>query len=261
MCYNDKPVHTEEYLGHTIEIWQDEFSRDPWKEEDGNPPLAVYSDRDITEYGESVNCVPELTREQIKANIKAICDLCNVKTVFALNRLGIGNDDVYENIREAIAQHVDDLGYYDRLKALCDLYNMTGQPALLKSVTGYSQGQWAQVLAVATTQFQADHGDVGYWQETNNLKSAIQLWADWCYGNVYGYKALDADGEEIEDGSCWGFFGDYDRPYGALHEAEAAINWRVSQDRKKYIEQLKTWIRNRVPLQYRTSRIWHGQYS
>ena len=78
---------------------------------------------------------------------------------------------------------------------------------------------------------------------------SIQLFEDWAFGNVYGYEVLDADGENID--SCWGFFGDYDVPYSALSEAQSAADGHIERARKDRLEQVKTWIKNRVPLQYR----------
>jgi hypothetical protein len=154
-----------------------------------------------------------------------------------------------DSINDQISEYVYDLGDSDRLDVLCDLYNMAGMPAVVKSVHGYSQGDYAEVLAVATPEFQEACGNDSDFDWIPSLESSIQLFGDWAFGNVYGYQVEDANGEEID--SCWGFYGDYDAPFGAVHEAEAAINWHIACDKKDRIEKIKTWIRNRVPLHHR----------
>jgi len=251
--YNDI-VHTEEFNGYTINIRYDEGVECPFDDWDCEPPLAVYYDRGITEhatqYG-NVNSVPVLSRSQILANKSEILSMLGYASFLQIRRdayFDVDTDPV-EYINEQISEHVDGLYDSERLDALCDLYAMVGMPAVVKDVHGCSQGDWAKVLAVATPEFQKACGNASDYDWVESLKGAIQLYQDWAFGNVYGYEVLDADGEHVD--SCWGFFGDYDNPYGAMHEAEAAVNWRIEQDKREHIEQIKTWIRNRVPFQYR----------
>lgn len=60
-------------------------------------------------------------------------------------------------------------------------------------------------------------------------------------GEVYGYK-IDEDGD-----SCWGFYGQEE----CIEEAKGAVDWQVKQSIKDHCEQVKQWIRNKVPLIYR----------
>jgi hypothetical protein len=39
------------------------------------------------------------------------------------------------------------------------------------------------------------------------LEGEVETYDQYLRGDVYGYVIEDADGEEIEDGSCWGFYG------------------------------------------------------
>jgi len=73
----------------------------------------------------------------------------------------------------------------------------------------------------------------------------------------YGYIAETEAGETI--GSCWGFAG-YD-PRGTdkhsswgymLEEARSEIDYHITAARKRHAERVKAWIRNRVPLAYRS---------
>lgn len=69
----------------------------------------------------------------------------------------------------------------------------------------------------------------------------VEEWDDYCQGNVYGYKI-----EETGD-SCWGFYGDPEKS-GIIDEAKASIDCHIRHKRTSHWEQLKTWIKNRVPL-------------
>ena len=62
-------------------------------------------------------------------------------------------------------------------------------------------------------------------------------------GEIYG-SIVDDDGD-----SCWGFYSIED----AMEEAKSMIDHIVNNERKNHFEQLKIWIRNKVPFQYRIS--------
>jgi len=81
------------------------------------------------------------------------------------------------------------------------------------------------------------------------LRSEVETYAQYLEGAVYGYK-VDLPEEEL-DGSCWGYFG-YDHEKSGLYEsAHSAIDYHIRNKREKYFDQLKKWIRNRVPLRIR----------
>ena len=48
----------------------------------------------------------------------------------------------------------------------------------------------------------------------------IEMYEQWCRGEVYGYVIEDSDEEEIDDCSCWGFFGDKD----CVEEAKSVVD-------------------------------------
>ena len=59
------------------------------------------------------------------------------------------------------------------------------------------------------------------------MKGEVETYDDYLTGNIYGYKVFsDADGENEID-SCWGFYGDYKAPGGALAEARSIVNDRA----------------------------------
>lgn len=244
-------VHTEEFNGFTINIMPDMGAANPFEAWDCEPPIAVDAlynngiDEYATGYG-NVDAFDWLTRKQIIEHKELILDVLGYDSWRSAVR---GSFYVEKDVEAYIRECLGNLDDSERLEALCSLYNACGIPAVLKGVTGYSQGDSADVLAVATPEFQEACGNGSDFDWIESLKGSIQLFEDWAFGNVYGYQVLDADGEEVD--SCWGFYGDYDNPFGAVHEAQAAINWRIACDKKERIEQIKTWIRNRVPLHHR----------
>jgi len=50
----------------------------------------------------------------------------------------------------------------------------------------------------------------------------VSSWNDYLSGNVYGFTVETMDGEYLD--SCWGFYGDYDKDGGALHEARSVAD-------------------------------------
>ena len=70
----------------------------------------------------------------------------------------------------------------------------------------------------------------------------IETFNSYLNGQVFGYVVDDVD-------SCWGY---YDTEY-ALEEARDIIDYTIKENIKKHYEQLKKWIKNKVPLHVRTS--------
>jgi hypothetical protein len=245
-------VHSEKIGKYTINIFQDDGAGNPFENWDGEPPIAVYSDRTITEYATkygNVDAVPELTRAQIKANLNEILTVLELKSVFAL-RGGNTHTSVEDLVNDWLREYVDNEYQSKRLELLETLYTWAGVPALLQTVRGYCQGDWAEVLAVATPKFQNACGNTeGFWDNPDALAPSIELFGDWCFGNVYGYRVENEKGQTVDN--CWGFFGDYDAEYGALSEAREFTLERIESDKRERVRQLKLWIKNRVPLYVR----------
>ena len=87
---------------------------------------------------------------------------------------------------------------------------------------------------------------------TDFMLSDVQVYDDYISGQVYRFEITDKDGEEVEDGSCGGFFGyDHDKS-GLLDHAQSTINAEVSYKIKQRIKKLKELIKAKVPVIYRT---------
>jgi hypothetical protein len=96
------------------------------------------------------------------------------------------------------------------------------------------------------------------WRRDKARKCAESLVSEWniyLSGQVFGYNAYvpDEDGEEDHGiGSCWGYYGDPDEKDAYIvSEAKASIDWYLKDQMKKRADKLKTFIRNRVPLENR----------
>lgn len=68
------------------------------------------------------------------------------------------------------------------------------------------------------------------------VKSSLESWRAWANGDVFGYRVLDPQGNEVEDGSVWGYYG-FSREYDyVLSEAKAAAEY----DAKERVAQANT---------------------
>lgn len=267
MCNNPAPVHTETYKGKTIAIHYDQTPSNPFDEFDGELPIAVYGDGSLrayaTKYGD-VSEPPELTYDQIQANKSDIADICGFPSWHQLTKVIYCTWELAREVNAMISEELREVSDSRRLERLEALYIIAGMPCLRKTVRGYVQRDWAEVLVVVTPEFlQATGCKIEQFEDDKELEQAAKLYADWAFGNVYGFVIEDEDGNEVEDGSCWGFFGDYDNDaYSALSEARKVVDSLMQREAREAAEseareravriaQVKAWIKNRVPLVYR----------
>lgn len=241
--------YNENYKGYEINIVIDDCPPNPFIDFDGEPPIAYTSDRSIETFGEDIDTVPYFDRSEFFRALPTILEITSKSSIYDLVRtVRQHSTDILAGIHWELTDAVDNLNDSDRLEALCDLYNAIGIPAVCKAVRGYSQGDYAEVLAVATPEFQETCGNVADWHKT--LEGSIKLFQDWAFGNVWGYEVTAPDGETE---SCRGFYGDYDDV--ALPEARSMVDVMIQHDRKDHIERLKAWIKNHVPLSHRSAMV------
>ena len=86
------------------------------------------------------------------------------------------------------------------------------------------------------------------------MNNEVEVYDDYIRGEVYGYRAVTPEGEDID--SCWGFYG-YDKwdENGLFDYAKPAIDYYIKKQRKLHFDKVKTMIRNNVPLIKRQSII------
>lgn len=71
------------------------------------------------------------------------------------------------------------------------------------------------------------------------LNGEVDVYSHYVNGDVYGYTVKNADGEEIEDGSCSGYYGYDHEKSGLLENAKYAISCEI----KDIAEMEKiTWV-------------------
>jgi hypothetical protein len=79
------------------------------------------------------------------------------------------------------------------------------------------------------------------------LKAEVEIYDQFLTGEVYGYQITNMKTEEITD-SCYGFYGEIEY---CMDEAIHTVQWNINNDIKTHAEKVKTWIKNRVPLEKR----------
>lgn len=245
---------TVNYRGFSIEIDHDQDASNPWAAGDCEPPIAVLGDRDwLQSFGLDLS-VPELTRDQIKAHAddiktetgaRSLLSLIDDYAVYYLSNFSNATDAV----NAALCGYADSLSKSDRLAFLAAAYRWQGIAALCTSRRGYCQGEYIEILSVATAEW-SDLVGAPADSHGSQLESAADLYGWYAFGDVYGYSIETDDGGQV--GSVWGFYGpDHDKS-GLLENARADIDAYISQQRQAKAAQVKKWIRGRVPLVYRS---------
>jgi hypothetical protein len=79
------------------------------------------------------------------------------------------------------------------------------------------------------------------------LKAEVEIYDQFLTGEVYGYQITNIKSGEMTD-SCYGFYGEIDY---CMDEAIGTVQWNINNDIKTHAEKVKTWIKNRVPLEKR----------
>lgn len=82
------------------------------------------------------------------------------------------------------------------------------------------------------------------------LRAELGEYGAYISGDVYGYVVKDPDGEVVD--SCWGFYGWKDSKGHMMNDyAKPAVDRDIKKLAESHARQIKSWIRNRVPLTYR----------
>lgn len=267
------------YRGLRIRAVHDDHPENPFKSWEGHWPMVVYHDRSLDEYDSAPGARPldplcRFTDASLVLLQKHIADAISA-SAYADLRYHMDIDcDVTETPKwvtdpVALANWFDEAwnghNERDKLGDAEKLYELLNIPCLKTTVHGCSQGDWAELLIVASPEAQAelrskpeDMGD-DEWKATlqRDMEAQAQLYEDWAFGNCWGYVIesqgdascprcgnADNDGsdtcvdcdeefefewEEIPDGSCWGYFGDPDES-GLEADAINVANHHLSCD-------------------------------
>ena len=161
---------------------------------------------------------------------------------FNVERKGFDPETIFEHIQETKKFFYD--GYF-----VFPLYAYIHSGVSLS--LGNSCYPFTDRWDVSTTGFVLVKRAKYTWTRTISEKlaqSIVNVWNDYLSGNVYGFQIEDKDGNDID--SCWGFYGNYN-DNDMLTDAKSDIDCHIRNARKSHFTQLKTWIKNRVPLYVR----------
>lgn len=223
------------YIGdmYRVRMIQDCDAMNPFTEWDSYWPMIVdYHDRghNFTLYdkapGPDVNrpldrfTPGQIIRHQRKI-LAALGDEWSLERDFADHMGNIyPGDDRAEYMRDYFADCLESVADRNKLETMAALYQLIGIESLCTSSHGYCQGDYAELLIVATPEAMDQFG----WKRKDrtaariaaDMESQANLYGQWAWGDCYGFvleRAPDDpddrdDSDAWEDiDSCWGFYG------------------------------------------------------
>lgn len=277
---NSAPGYTAKYKGLTIRAEHDSCPSNPFEDWDGHWPMMARHDGSFTTYD-------KVKGTDIDAPLCRFSDELLVHLQHHIAKVfGITVQEMLENrcdgwdgwdwpsdedgnpvypkhctdastLTEAFDCELSDVYGSQKLAVLGALYDLLDIPNLVTSSHGYCQGDYTELLIVATPEAQAElrsqpaDMDDETWAKMLNadMEGQRDLYGAWAWGNVYGYVVEDANGEEID--SCWGYYGSEFDESGLEEAALDAADHHLASMRRKRADKLKQLIASRVPLVYR----------
>lgn len=252
------------YGALTIRAVRDDSPANPFTDWDCEPPLAVWYDGSLTEYDDSGTIaapLADVSDSWINRHWRAVAAVVEISLdAMAADQKERGSGyPLADWRRDTLAEALADMrpsryggSGADYLTAIAKLWEMRGVEALDSCSRGYSQGDYADVLAVALPSW-AKKAGAPKASHARQLESAVALYGAWAWGDVYGYVIEGPDGETLD--SCWGYYGaDHDES-GLAEAAESTASAIYASARKRKGERLKELIRNRVPVAYRAAAL------
>lgn len=239
-------MKTETYKNYTVSIDQDISPENPFEAWDCEPPLLAYyggRHEDFKSYSgpeslaDIVRMLPPECWERGE-RVKLICEYldCSLKEFSeALAEYGSIQGAFIELLSEKHGSKPSDWRsareWFDVAESLL---NRAGIICHNAQSNGYSQGDSTLVLVIATPEW---IGDVGIAPENvqSACESAFDLYSAWAWGDVYGITSItDPEGNELEEGSVWGFYGSDHEKSGLMDSARASIDYHIEETAKEY---------------------------
>lgn len=233
-----------------VTIHHDLSPENPWENWDCMTPMLTYSESTQTyDSGDGIeDFFSFVTPAWVSRNwrkIAAILDM-NETTAdqdmrdYAVDYISLSDArfDYFETALSEMAPSSRCWGtacdYFDNLEAL---YDLAGIPALC------AQRNDVRILLVATPAHAKRRGG-----DKNDFEADADLYGAWAWGDVYGYSINDTKTGEVVD-SCWGYYGCFwEKDAHILEEVESAMEFEIQSRKRKRLEAIKQWVRNRVPL-------------
>lgn len=230
--------------GYTAEIATDDAPGNPFRDWDGCEPVICFDgDRRglWSPDGETPETLAGLFDRIPAARFRtakgresiaraAGINLANVETPDAPGRYG---DEWKEAMAEALPEEPGRSwwgaeGYFDALESLCAYLSI---PCFSGVSRGYSQGDAVRVFSYAPPEWVEKVGAGG--DLAAGCRNNFDLFSAWAWGDVYGVASIHRpNGEELEDGSCWGFYGSDHEKSGLLEHCRSF----VTHDRERRAE-------------------------
>lgn len=219
--------------GYTATVCTDDSPSNPFREYDGEPPMAVHYDgRIYSPAGKGKEITLADLYDEIPEAFFAIPE--NRAKLFAALQMSedeISNseplEDTAEGWRWSIRENFPEADHWNRLSDYLDameaVAGLAGVACLRQESRGYSQGDYADVFLAATPAWLEETG-VTPENIPAALKVSFDLYSAWAWGDVYGvWEITRPDGIELDDGACWGFYGSDHEASGLLEHCESAV--------------------------------------
>jgi len=253
-------MHTEtiKYKGYTVKIAQDEGPENPFEAWDSEPPLLTYYNS-RHEHAKMYQDAPD--------NIRAILHLLPAETWERGKRKAFLSEFIrplyswreiadtvkeygclFDAVNELLTSSAGDkpsgwqdaCNWFDLAQSLLKWGNI---PCLYEQSNGYSQGDSTLCLVVLTPDW---FKKVGASEEhaSEICMATIDLYSAWAWGDVYGVASIHApgpddedgeatEGEEVEHGSCWGFYGSDHEKSGLMDHVRDSVDWHIEKQAKE----------------------------
>lgn len=258
MCYQNEPVRSFEYKGHTVNIYPDSHPEDPrgWG---SLPPLVVVpcgrferiqDPEDATgTILEAARAIPLKALIALSAEVLGEAEAADVlkeaQSDLHYHAPSTRREVIARCILDAIQEAAKDTRGSDHTAALATVAKAAGIAVYDGYTSGHSQGDYLDVLAVAAPAWIKEMGLESATPEElhSTLEQGIKTFGAWAWGDVHGYTVEGAEGL-----GCWGYYDD-------AHldgDAREAIDYHMAKKREEHAQQVKRWIRGGAPLYART---------
>lgn len=217
----DQPGEPIEVGPFSVEIVHDEFCNDhPADNDEGFPPVinSYGNGEGVAREGVEPHFFSTVSAHWCSRHWRAICGILDIDQAAhdeEARDYAAGGYSLSDTRQELFADALQELvpgGYNGRrsptdwLDTLAALYTLAGSPAFSMARTGYCQGDYVHILIVYTPEWCER---VGFDPKRQDPEKDAAAMADqigaWAFGDCYGYRIEDADGEELD--SCYGYLG------------------------------------------------------